>query len=315
MKSFLKLIRWPNLAIIALSMYLLRSFVILPGLHLRNTGYGMTNLEFILLVFATLCIAIGGYVLNDISDRDIDKLNKPDKNVIGKNISKKTADILYWIFTIAGIVAGSILSLLINQINYSLIFILTAGLLWFYDKRYQCQPLVGNIVVAFLSALSLGLVWLFEFVVVHQNQVLFTVVKPHFIITNYLVLVYLGFAFLVSLSREIIKDIEDYAGDDRFGCRTFAVVYGTGVATTLSAIVLTAGLLFSFWVQYFFFKNELMYLFSGFFIIDFLIVIILFRLSKTSDSKDYSILSVLLKALMLTGILTTVLCYLDLYAK
>ena len=310
-RSFFKLIRWINLIIIALSMYFIRSFVILPGLRLNING-GMNTFDFVLLVVATLSIAVGGYLINDLADKEIDDLNKPGINQVDVAFSTKTVTLFYWIFTLIGVVTGSWLSVNTGRSNYSFIFILTAGLLWFYAKRYKCQPITGNVVVAFLSALSFGLVWLFEFTVVVKTMVHIPAFKDHFLFTNKIVLLYMGFAFLVSLVRELIKDIEDYRGDDRFGCRTFAVVYGTGASKKAALLVLFFGLIFSGYAQFIFYQSGLNTLFYYFFVLDILFFINIIRLYKAEDKSQYSMLSAHLKILMAAGILSMILCMIDL---
>ncbi len=310
-QSFFKIIRWPNLLVIAVSMIFIRYFVILPGLHLSPEG-GMSLLAFLLLMVATLFIAIGGYLINDLSDGDADHFNKPGKNQIGLFFSADSVLKMYWIFTGIGVIAGSWLSFLVRHANFSLIFLLTAGLLWFYAKRYQCQPLVGNLVVAFLSALSFGLVWLFDFISVLPYANHLESFKSYFVLTNNKVLLYMGFAFLISLAREVVKDMEDYQGDDRFGCRTFCVVYGLESAKKLTVSLLAAGLLFSGWAQHYFFQHHLTSLYLFFYAIDILFIINGIRLIKAKQKSDFSALSAHLKIVMAAGILSMLLCYTDL---
>lgn len=126
MKSTLSLIRWPNLVIIAISMIFLMLFVIDPALGIDGFSDGMTTLQFLLLIVATILIAIGGYVINDIFDINTDSINKAGKNVVGRSITIKQAYTLYWITTAVGIAAGTLLSYLINQINFGLIFLFSA---------------------------------------------------------------------------------------------------------------------------------------------------------------------------------------------
>lgn len=311
-QSFFKLIRWPNLLVIAVSMIFIRYFVIFPGLHLSPED-GMSLLAFFLLITATLFIAVGGYLINDLSDSDADNFNKPGKNQIGQFFSAETVLKIYWFFTGIGVIAGSWLSFLVGHANFSLIFLLTAGLLWFYAKRYQCQPLVGNLVVAFLSALSFGLVWLFDFISVLPQAHHLESFKSYFVLTNNKVLIYMAFAFLISLSREMVKDMEDYQGDDRFGCRTFCVVYGLGAAKKLTMSLLAAGLLFSGWAQYYFFQHHLTSLYLFFYAIDLLFVINGIRLMKAKQKSDYAALSTQLKIVMAAGILSMLFCSTNLF--
>lgn len=311
MLPFFRLIRWPNLLIIILSMSLLLFFIITPGLGIEVFTSGLSFGEFILLVFSTLLIAIGGYIINDIADINTDTINKPGKNTIDSRFSMKFANTLYWILTISGILSGVLLSYLINQINFGLIFLFSAGLLWFYSQKYQCQPLVGNIVIAFLSALSFGLVWLFEFYALTNTPEIFVTVQSQFSLINRFVFFYMGFAFMVSLLREIIKDMEDYKGDNRFGCRTFTVVYGISASKIVALFVAYFSLMASIFVQYSFFNSGYKLLFGAFVIIDILFILIISLLHKASSKFNYNQLSILIKILMIYGILSMIFFYFE----
>ncbi|PLX04264.1 MAG: hypothetical protein C0595_04020 [Marinilabiliales bacterium] len=306
MKNYLKLIRWPNALIIVLSMYFMLTFVINPLLGMTAFSDGLSVTEFVLLVIATLFIAIGGNIVNDISDINPDSVNKPGRNPVGRGISVAKSWTLYYALTILGVIAGSLVSYFVDQINYSLIFLFTVGLLWFYSKKYKCQPLVGNFVVAFLSAISFGLVWLYQFFALVPETEVFTSVQSNFQIVNRMVLIYMGFAFFVSLMREIAKDMEDFKGDDRFGCRTFAVVYGIKKTKILLYIVSLIGFVGLFLVQYYFFLLQFNIHFWFFFLIDLFFVLIFVRTMKANNKEDFSKISLLIKIIMLLGIVSMI---------
>ena len=311
MLSFLKLIRWPNLLMIVVSMKFTLFFVVSPALGLDWFEGGMDVREFTLLVSATLFLAMGGYLINDFFDMDVDTVNKPGKNQVGRKFSVFMTNTLYWVFTVSGVLLGTLFSYLLNQINYALIFLFVAGLLWFYSEKYQCQPLVGNVVISLLSALSFGLVWLFEFFALSNHAEVFTAVQANFGLVNRLVLIYMGFAFLVSLLREVVKDIEDFEGDDRFGCRTFAVVYGRNKARSLALGIALTGLLAAFWFQYYFIMASFTLLFAFFFVVDAMFVTAIVWLLMAKETNDYAKLSTLIKLLMLAGVLSMILFYFE----
>ena len=307
-KEFFLLIRWPNLVIIVLSMVLIRWFLILPRLGIST---GMSIAEFIILVTSVLFITIGGYIINDYFDMDADRINKPGKNLVGRTFSTTLATNLYYLFSALGVVGGLLLSWWVDEINYGLIFLFTAGILWFYSERYQCQPLLGNLVVALLSALSFGLVWLFDFFALKNNAELFSTAQSNFAFVNNLVLIYMGFAFLSSLFREMVKDMEDIEGDSRLGCRTLPVVVGIKKAKIYTLSIGLMLFLFIVSVQYFLFSTEL-YFISGFFImVNLLLLAMLFKLWKAGEVVDFSKLSKLSKLLMLLGILSMLMFYFE----
>ncbi len=308
MKAFLKLIRWPNLLIILLSMTLIAFFIIKPGLGLSFPA-GMSPAAFGLLVVAVLSTAMGGYVLNDLKDLQADAVNKPGKNVFESHFSVLTGKKLYWVFTLTGVVAGTVLSQWYGNISFSLIFILTAGLLWFYAERYQCQTLVGNLVVAFLSALSFGLVWLFEVMALQVQHLSVDPVRLYLV--NDLVLIYMGFAFLVSLLREVVKDMEDERGDRAAGCLTLPVSHGLQKAKNVALAVNLTGLLASIAIQWFFYQWHFTLLFFSFFLVDLLFSFVLLKLLRANGSQQFHFVSLWIKILMVTGILTMTLFYFE----
>jgi len=307
--NLFKLVRWPNLLMIALTMCLMLFCLINPALGLKPFEAGMSAFEFILLMAAVLLITKGGYIINDLADINTDSVNKPGKNLVGDKISETTAQTLYWVTTLAGLAAGTLFSYLLDQINYALIFLFSAGLLWFYSQKYKCQPLVGNVVVAVLSSLSFGLVWLFSFFALSSQGEAFAQAMTFFPRVNMLVLVYAGFAFIITLFRELIKDLEDFKGDNRFGCRTLPVAYGTGVAKTIALVVgyvSVAGLL---WTTYYFYLMQYVLPAIWFTFITLLLGFMLFKLHHANDKPQFAQLSGLSKLLMVLGVISLIFFY------
>ncbi len=311
-RSFFKLIRWPNLIIILMSLSFLLWFIIRPGLGPLAGGAGLTLKTFILLALAVVFTAIGGYIINDIKDVAPDKINKPGKNSIGVAFTVNQAYILYGIFAVTGVILGTVVSVMLHKFNFSLIFLLTAGLLWFYATTYKGQPLTGNLVVAFLSALSFGLVFLYELFALQLGKITFSVDPRALNVVFTLVLIYMAFAFLVSLLREVVKDVEDLEGDEKTGCRTFAVVYGVRNSRILALAVATVGLLAAFAFQWYFYLNGYFLLVFYFALIDILFAAVIIKLLQATEKLHFSKLSVFIKLLMLAGILSMILFYFEL---
>jgi len=311
MFDYLKLFRWPNLLIVLLSMVLTQVLVINPILNTPVFEAGMSLFEFAFLLIATLLITIGGYLINDYFDMQADSINKPDENQVGKKFAVARVQLLYWVITIVGVLAGTYLSWIYDQINYALIFVFAAGLLWFYSERYQCIPMVGNLVVAFLSALSFGLVWLFEFSALSIKPEVFASVQSMFPLVNHFIFMYMGFAFLTSWLREVLKDIEDIEGDSRSGCNSFAVAYGEMKSKILAIGITVAGLIFSVWFQVSFFRAGFYYLFGYFILIDLLFLLAVLWITQAKKKSDYKRLAFSIKLIMLIGILSMVLVYVE----
>ncbi len=307
LNHFLNLIRWPNLVIVLLSMLFIRWFVIIP---LLGAG-GMSIVQFMVLLLSVLFITTAGYIINDYFDMDADRINKPGTNQVGTTFSVAWAKNAYYLFSALGIAGGLLISWWIGEINYTLIFLFTTGLLWYYSERYQCQIMLGNLVVALLSALSFGLVWFYEFFALKNNAELFSSAQSNFSLISKLVLIYMGFAFFASLFREMIKDIEDLDGDSRMGCRTLPVVVGSGKAKNYTLIVGVIMLAFILYVQYFLFLSGYLYLFGYFFALDALLMLMLLKLRRAKDIVDFSNLSGLSKLFMAAGILSMLIFYFE----
>ncbi len=299
---YLRLIRWPNLLIMAFTMILVRHKLILP--QLREAGIEMetSSNTFIFLVISVLLIAAGGFVINDIMDLNADKINKPKKQFVGKGISIFLAQNLYWTLTGAAILCGIYAGYMIQNWRISFVIAIMAGLMWFYSKRYKKMLLLGNIVVAFASAMALLIVWLAEFFALQSDAFTFTNASPMFPMITGMVMAYTFFAFLSSIVREMVKDTEDMEGDAQFGAKTFPIVYGEANAKN-TAIGLTAILLLmiGFW-QFILFHQGYNNAFLSMFVAASFCIIAIIRLATATKLKHYGQTSMLIKLLMVSGI-------------
>ncbi len=225
LKGIFSMIRFPNLVIICLSLYLTRYTIVKPILGYTGISSSISDQAYLLMVAATLLIAAAGYVINDYFDTGIDAINKPGKNKTGTFLPRKAALILYVFLNISAFVIIWYFGHL-QGIRYPiLIYLLSAGLLYFYSSSYKKMLLTGNLVIAFLSALTIGLSILFD-----QQALLSEPVKL-------LITAYALFAFLMTLIREIIKDCEDAAGDGVFGANTLPVLFGIKTAHIVAALL------------------------------------------------------------------------------
>jgi len=311
MNSFLKLVRWPNLLIVIVSMVFTLMFVIDPLLGVDSFVIGFTGSEFSLLILSTLFITIGGYLINDIFDLDADRINKPGKNVVGGKWPVFTVQVMYWVFTLAGVALGVFLSWKLDKLNFSLVFVFVAGLLWFYSERYKCIPIVGNLVVAFLSALSFGLVWLFYFFALSGDALAFSAVQANFEVVTNFVLIYAGFAFVTSFLREVIKDIEDMEGDERYGCNTFVVAFGKTKAKILAVTIALSGLILTILVQVYFYNYDFMILLGYFAILDLAFMLCILWITTATTKIHFKKLSNFVKLLMIVGIGSMLFVYFE----
>lgn len=315
MKKFFHLIRLPNLLIIAVTQFAMRYLIMEPLLPSAGFSLQFDNLHFMLLVFSTLFIAAAGYIINDYFDTRTDRINKPEKMVVGVAINRRTAMTLHIIFNLIGIGTGVYLSIHIDLFAVSFIFFLTAGLLWFYSTNYKRQFLVGNVTVAFLTALVPLIVVLFEIPMLNREYG--NIMLQFNSSFNYIFIWVAGFsifAFITTMIREIIKDAEDFEGDAAYGMRTLPIVAGTKITKlVLSTLILgTIFLLVFILVKFIMFSGNEPDFISLVYFGTFLIMplfILLTLVIVASEKKDYHHASVLIKLIMLFGVLYSGVVY------
>lgn len=145
-----------------------------------GVNFGLTTLQILILILATICIAAAGNVINDIYDVETDFVNKPDKIIIGKSISEKTAYNLFIILNVIGVGLGYYLSQSVGRSGFFSIFVIISALLYVYASYLKQTFLIGNIIISLLVALSIIVVGIFELLPVittENRQTLYTFFK------------------------------------------------------------------------------------------------------------------------------------------
>ncbi len=298
--KFIKIIRIQNLVMLALLQFIIR-FVFLKN---QNVSLALANWQFCLLILSTLCIAAGGYIINDIFDQETDEINNPETRIVGVSISESFAYNLYVGFTIIGVCIGFYLANVIERPSFATVFIVLASLLYFYATSLKQTLLIGNIVVAFALSFSIIIIALFDmFPSIDPEN------KPRMAVLFGIMLDYAIFAFMINFLREIVKDLEDELGDKSQSMNTLPIVLGTTKTSKLLAILsIIPVVLVSNYVYVYFFKNNLLTctLFGMFTIIAPLIYFaskIWFATSK----QDFKHLSLILKIILFFGIISIAL--------
>lgn len=313
MKEFLRLIRWQNLIIVALTMVLMRYCIIEPlisklNVFLLNDTSHEISLElqfpwydFVILVVATLFITAGGYVINDYFDIKTDLINRGSV-IVGTKIPRRRAMMWHNIFNIAGVAAGFYISWKAGYLWMGTLFLLVSGLLYFYSASYKRQFLIGNIIVAILTAMVPMLVVLYEWPALYRYYTSNAVEVPELSFLLYWIGGFSVFAFITTLTREIIKDIEDFEGDMAYGRNTVPVVMGIPASkiVALSLIIITIAMLYIVWFH--FINDEITFIYLTVTIVLPLLYVI-YQLAVSKNRKQLHIASRLMKIVMLTGIL------------
>lgn len=313
LRAVLRLVRYKNLLIVALTMYAMRSFIMQPLLAKRVLALQMGEFIFSLLVLSTVLITAAGYVINDYFDTRTDLVNRPTTVIVGKDLTRRFAIILHWTLNIVGVILGVVVAFAISKPFLTIVFLFIPGLLWFYSTSYKRQLLTGNILVAALTALVPLIPLLFELPLL--QSVYWQILVIDSTVFNdlvYWVVGYSIFAFTLTLFREIVKDIEDVEGDNEFGRRSLPVVLGTNAARNAGAAILLLTLLvlvYLFGAYLHILSNGMFdYLTLTYMILCFVIpiFILIVRLFSAQTKHDYHWVSNFSKIIMLLGILYSI---------
>ncbi len=298
MKHLLQLIRYKNLLMLALMQLVLHFGFLKP----QGIPLALADWQFILLVIATVCLAAGGYIINDIIDTDTDLINKPDQMIVGKHLSEYVAYNYYIGFNITGVGIGFYLSNFIGSAGFSALFIVISATLYLYATNFKQSLLVGNILISLLVSLSVIIVGIFDLypIINPENKDFLSVLFE-------IILDFSLMAFLLNLLREIVKDTEDIDGDYNQGMRTLPIVLGIQrTAKVVFVIALLTTLMIVYYLLTYLFQLQI----ASLFILITVVGPLLYFLIKIWSAKhktDFSKLSTVLKIIMFLGVLSIVI--------
>lgn len=313
MKEFFSLVRWKNLMIVVFTMIMMRYGIIEPLLGkasvilLQGSGEAVPMelqfrwFDFAILVVSTVLITAGGYVINDYFDIKTDLINK-GKVIVGTRIPRRKAIMWHNILNIVGVTGGFYVSWKAGYFWLGTIFLLVSGLLYFYSASYKRQLLIGNIIVALLTALVPFIVVVYEWPAVYRFYSLNAVEVPDLDFLLYWVGGFSFFAFLITIAREIIKDIEDFEGDMAYGRNTVPVILGIN-STKIVAICLIIITILLLYLAWYFFINDIITLIYLSVTVAMPLLFIIFRILKSRDKSHIHYVSNSMKIVMMTGIL------------
>ncbi len=301
--ALLKLIRWPNLLMIALVQYLIRFFIT----ESLNIPHVLNHLEYFYGVLCSISLAAGGYVINDIYDVGVDGDNKPGRVTVGKQFTDQAAWQIYFGFNILALFTGYLVAKAAGMPGLWMLPLIAIALLYFYSVDLKKRPLVGNILVSFLTALPVALVALFDLVPAAEGDNRAMVRSAVEVVGAYAL-----FAFWSNFIREMIKDAEDSKGDARHGYRTLAVIMGPGQVKYVIAILVAVMLSFTGFYNVYLFKSDLISSLYIALLVNLPQLVLIYLLLRAKNPRDFRKASTFTKLIMLTGILSMVVFTLSL---
>ena len=276
--SLFSVVRGYNILMIILAQYLASIFILSPNLSLREVIF---DINLFIIVSASALVIAAGYIINNFYDAEKDLINKPTKSKLDRLVSQRFKLTTYFVLNFSAVLLASYISF-----RAALFFSAYIFGIWLYSHKLKRIPFLGNMVSALLAIAPFFVVFVY-----YRNFE--TVIFVHAL-----------FLFLLILAREVIKDLENMAGDLAQNYRTVPIIYGAKLSKLLIGflILLTlvpAILLISaFDVGY-------MYIYFGACIL--FLVLFMFLLWKASTKKNYVWLHNILKLIIITGVFSILL--------
>ncbi|MFM1932656.1 MAG: UbiA family prenyltransferase [Bacteroidota bacterium] len=253
-EAFIRMLRTTNLLIVAFTMYAMR-FGVLPSILHSITGQSLqlSELDFFLSVLVMVLLAAAGNLINDYFDVRADRINKPERVMVGKHIKRRVVMAAHHVINVIAVGIGFYLAFRYNQLWIGFVPVVMAGVLWMYSLTLKKNPFAGNITVALLIAVVPLWAGVFEIPLLQKSFELtggngVVLARELWMALGW----FSGFAFLLTLLREIIKDAEDLEGDRAAGFKTLAVVWSSRalrnllhVLYFLSLMTIVAGTFFA----------------------------------------------------------------------
>lgn len=313
LRDLMTLVRLPNLMVVALTMMLMRYAIIRPllgAMPVTLAGDPVVNsfmtfrlgwFDFVILVISTCLITAAGYVINDYFDIRADLINR-GKIIVGNTITRRMAMLYHNIFNILGVIGGTYVSARTGFIWLGVFFVLISGLLWFYSTTYKRQLLIGNVIVALLVALVPMVVVVYDAGPIYRYYSVAALDFPGVAVLFWWVGGFALFAFMTTLIREIIKDMEDCEGDRETGRKTLPVMTGLSVCRVVVVMLAltTVILLYFVWSRYVNDKITLIYISL---LLALPLSFVIYRVVTAREKQHLHLASSIMKLVMLFGIL------------
>lgn len=276
--SLFSVVRGYNILVIVIAQYLASIYILSPNLPLRKVVF---DVNLFLIVLASAMVIAGGYIINNFYDAEKDLINKPHKTMLDRLVSQRFKLSAYFILNFLSAIVASYVSFKAVVFFSSYIF----GI-WIYSHKLKRIPFIGNFVSATLAIAPFFVVFVY-----YRNFQ--TVIFVHAI-----------FLFLLILAREMIKDLENIAGDISQNYKTIPIIFGEKIAKILIGILILLTLIPSLLLIL---KFDVGYMYSYFTGCIFLLLLFLVLLFRSDSKKHYMLLHNILKLIIIVGVFSILL--------
>lgn len=295
----LRLLRFPNLVVVGLTQWLVYYRVLEPALAAEGIAGILSPWKFIEIMLVTLMITASGYLVNDLHDEDIDAINRPGTNPV-QQLGRDAVMWAYCIMLLGGFLVSLLLAFRLGERELLWIFPLAIGLLAVYSSNMKRVPFLGNFLVAAFCAGVPGVLLLAERTAVAK---LFSVNASLGLSVVQVCLLFMAFAFLATMLRELVKDLEDLEGDEASGRRTIPVMLGVRNSRWLALVfglLVVAAILMPVIMGWESLLSIRLLGLGGVLILA--LAFILYQFYRAKEPQDYHRVSTLLKVFLLGGL-------------
>ncbi|WP_282143528.1 geranylgeranylglycerol-phosphate geranylgeranyltransferase [Cellulophaga baltica] len=281
--SLFSVVRGYNILIIVIAQYLASIYILSPNLPLRKVVF---DFNLFLIVLSSAMVIAAGYIINNFYDAEKDLINKPRKTMLDRLVSQRFKLSTYFVLNFLAALVASYVSFKAVLFFSSYIF----GI-WIYSHKLKRIPFVGNFISATLA------------------------VAPFFVVFVYyknfesVIFVHALFLFLVILARELIKDLENMAGDLAQNYKTIPILYGENTSKTIIGMLFLLTLIPSMLLI---FKFDVGYMYGYFIACVVLLLLCLVLLFRSDSKKHYILLHNILKLIIIAGVFSILLINVDL---
>jgi len=281
--SLFSVVRGYNILMITLAQYLASIFILAPNWPLRQV---VLDINLFLIVTASALVIASGYIINNFYDAEKDLINKPTKSMLDRLVSQRFKLTTYFVLNLIAVLAAS-------YISFRAVLFFSAYIfgIWLYSHKLKRLPLVGNLVSATLAIAPFFVVFVY-----YKNFE--TVIFVHAL-----------YLFLLILARELIKDLENLAGDLAQGYRTVPILYGAKVAKGFIALLILLTLVPTYLLIWVFDVGYMIVYFLG---AGALLLLFLVLLLKSNTKRHYVWLHNILKFIIIAGVFGILLIDVDL---
>ncbi|WP_282053545.1 geranylgeranylglycerol-phosphate geranylgeranyltransferase [Maribacter luteus] len=281
--SLFSIVRGYNILMIALAQYLATIYILAPNLPLRRVVF---DLNLFCIVLSSALVIAGGYIINSFYDAEKDLINKPRKSMLDRLVSQRFKLSAYFTLNFLSVFFAS-------YVSFRAVFFFSAYIfgIWLYSHKLKKVPFLGN----FISA-TLAIAPFFAVFVYFKNF-------------DTVIFVHAFFLFLLILAREMIKDLENIAGDLAQNYKTIPILYGERISKISITVLIVMTLIPSLLLINNF---DVGYMHYYFILCIALFIVFLVLLWKSRTKFHYVWLHNILKLIIVLGVFSILLIDVDL---